>query len=260
VDAAQAMLIQGNFLSSARRYEEAIAFYDRAVEIKPDKYEAWSNRGNSLLTLGRYEEAIKSYNKSIDINPDCYEAWLGRGTALYNLGEYKKAVESYDQAVAIKSDIKERWCLRGIMLCSLGRYEEAVFSYNHVMTDFSDAPRSILYRKGAAYFKWGKYSEAIDCYDQAIAIQPDKYNFWHDKGLVQFVMNHYQSALATWQQAFRYISDPEVPRYYENISGLIQEFIEELISRFTQPTIQQTLLVPLLAIYQKANVIAVRVA
>jgi hypothetical protein len=69
------------------------------------------------------------------------------------------------------------------------------------------------------------------------------------------VIDDYQSALVTWQQVFRYISDPEVLRYYEDISGLIQEFIEELIPRFTQPTIQQTLLVPLLAIYKEANVI-----
>jgi hypothetical protein len=46
-----------------------------------------------------------------------------------------------------------------------------------------------------------------------------------------------------------------VPRYREDIAGLIQEFIEELIPRFTQPPIQQTLLIPLLTIYKEANVI-----
>ncbi len=75
------------------------------------------------------------------------------------------------------------------------------------------------------------------------------------KGLAQFVTSNYQSALASWQQAFNYISDPAVPRYYEDISGLIQEFIEELIPRFTQPSIHQTLLIPLLEIYHQANVI-----
>jgi hypothetical protein len=46
-----------------------------------------------------------------------------------------------------------------------------------------------------------------------------------------------------------------VPRYQEDISGMIQDFIEELIPRFTQPSIQQTLLIPLLAIYKESNVI-----
>jgi hypothetical protein len=72
---------------------------------------------------------------------------------------------------------------------------------------------------------------------------------------VKFITSDYTAALATWQQACNYISDPAVPRYHKDISGLLQEFIEELIPRFTQPPIQQTLLILLLAIYQESNVI-----
>ncbi len=37
--------------------------------------------------------------------------------------------------------------------------------------------------------------------------------------------------MTSWQQAFNYISNPQVPRYCKDIAGLIQEFIEELIPR-----------------------------
>jgi len=40
------------------RYDEAIASYDKAIEIKPDDYEAWKNRGKALYQLSRYDEAI----------------------------------------------------------------------------------------------------------------------------------------------------------------------------------------------------------
>jgi tetratricopeptide (TPR) repeat protein len=40
-----------------------------------DNYKAWSNRGNSLYNLGQYEEAIEAYSKAINIKPDKYQAW-----------------------------------------------------------------------------------------------------------------------------------------------------------------------------------------
>ncbi|BDA65900.1 hypothetical protein CAL7716_000660 [Calothrix sp. PCC 7716] len=49
-------------LGQLGRFEEAIASYDKAVEIKPDFYEAWNNRGNALRNLERFEEAIISYD------------------------------------------------------------------------------------------------------------------------------------------------------------------------------------------------------
>jgi tetratricopeptide (TPR) repeat protein len=45
--------------------EDAIASFDKALELKPDLHEAWNNRGNALNDLGRWEEAIASYDKAL---------------------------------------------------------------------------------------------------------------------------------------------------------------------------------------------------
>jgi tetratricopeptide (TPR) repeat protein len=254
LDSHEAWNNRGIALCRLGKYEEAITSYDRAISIKLDSHEAWNNRGISLSDLGRYEEAIASYDHSISIKPDDHETWNNRGIALSDLGRYEEAIASYDRAISIKPDDDETWNNRGIALSDLGRYEEAIASYDHVLSIKPNEDKA-WHNKGFAYFKWGRYSESIDCSDQAITIKPDKYNSWHDKGLVYFVTSDYAAALASWQQAFNYISDPQVPRYHPDISELIQEFIEELIPRFTQPPIQQTLLVPLLATYHQANVI-----
>jgi tetratricopeptide (TPR) repeat protein len=38
-----------------------LASYDKAIELKPDYAEAFSNRGNALKDLKRREEALASY-------------------------------------------------------------------------------------------------------------------------------------------------------------------------------------------------------
>jgi tetratricopeptide (TPR) repeat protein len=64
------LVSRGVALDNLGQYEDAIASYDKAIEIKPDYYEAWNNRGNALGDLGRFEDAIASFDKAIEIKPD----------------------------------------------------------------------------------------------------------------------------------------------------------------------------------------------
>jgi tetratricopeptide (TPR) repeat protein len=253
-DLYEAWLNRGWSLFNLRKYEESINSYDRAISFKADLHEAWYCRGISLQNLGRSEEAITSYECALAIKPDNYEAWNIRGLSLRILGKYQEEIESYDRAIAIKPDNDVAWNNRGDSLHNLGRYEEAITSYNRAIAIKPDE-FWYIHNKGWSYFKRGMYQESITCFDQSITIRSNKYDTWHCKGLVEFVASDYPSALTSWEQSFNYIVDPKVPRYQENISVLIQEFIEELIPRFTQPPIQQTLLIPLLEIYKKSNVI-----
>jgi tetratricopeptide (TPR) repeat protein len=235
------------------RYEEAIKSYDQVLAIKPDHYRAWSNRGSVLANLGRYEEAIESCDRAIAIKNDYDVAWSNRGIDLTHLGRYEEAIQSCNQVIAIKPDDTDAWNCRGYALYNLQRYEEAIVSYDRAIAIKPDNNES-WHSKGWTYLKWGKYPESISSSEQIISVQPDRYDSRHNKGLAQFIINDYIATLATWQQAFNYINNPEVPRY-QDVSELIKEFIEELIPRFTQPPIQQTLLIPLLAIYKESNVI-----
>ncbi|MEH2026853.1 tetratricopeptide repeat protein [Nostoc sp.] len=65
-------------------------------------------RGLALFKLGRFEEAIASYDKAIEIKPDFYEAWLYRGEALANLGRIEEAIHDYGQALVITQEIDAR--------------------------------------------------------------------------------------------------------------------------------------------------------
>lgn len=54
-------------LLDLKQHSEAIALFDRILELQPDSFLAWHWRGNSLATLGQYEEAIASYDRVIQI-------------------------------------------------------------------------------------------------------------------------------------------------------------------------------------------------
>jgi pimeloyl-ACP methyl ester carboxylesterase len=69
------MLFEGNDLYDRNKYDEAIKYYDRAIELDPNNHLPWMNKGNALDNLGRYDEAIVSFsysNRNNDELKSCY--------------------------------------------------------------------------------------------------------------------------------------------------------------------------------------------
>ncbi len=61
------------------QYDQAIADYDKAIEINPKLAMAYNNRGLVFDGTGQFDRAIADYNKAIEINPEFSIAYNNRG-------------------------------------------------------------------------------------------------------------------------------------------------------------------------------------
>ncbi|HYA33723.1 MAG TPA: tetratricopeptide repeat protein, partial [Candidatus Bathyarchaeia archaeon] len=89
---------KGVTLSRLGRYDEAIACYDKALELDPRLVSAWTGKGVSLYHLGHYEEAIACYDKALELDPRYTKAWGNKGVSLRHLGRSVEALQCYDTA------------------------------------------------------------------------------------------------------------------------------------------------------------------
>ena len=89
-------------LHELKRYDEAIAHYDKVLSLKPDYAEGWSNKGATLHKLKRYDEAIAHYDKALSFKP--YEASFFYKKSFTNiaLNQYAIAVENLEDAIKYK--------------------------------------------------------------------------------------------------------------------------------------------------------------
>ena len=87
--------------------EEAVASHIKAIQLKPDYVDAYSNLGIILRFLGKYEEAITSYSKAIQLSPDNADTHYNLGIALKELGRYEEAIASYTKAIQLNPDFIE---------------------------------------------------------------------------------------------------------------------------------------------------------
>lgn len=202
----EAWFHRGNTLCFLQRYEEAIAAYDKSLEIQPYRGEVWYSRGQVFARLQRYSEALASYERATEINPLHSDYWHNLGNVMARLEFYDKAIVAYEKAISIKADKYEFWYNRGNALGKLHRYTQAAISYEKAIAIKPDKYEA-WYNRGNALGRLQRYEEAIVSYDRAIAINPDNYEVWHNRGVMLGELQRYEAAIASYEKAIEIKSD-----------------------------------------------------
>jgi len=65
---ANALTLLGNCQDCLDNVKDAIAFYDKALQIDPNDAETWFNKGMSLKKLGQINEATQCIEKCLNLN------------------------------------------------------------------------------------------------------------------------------------------------------------------------------------------------
>jgi tetratricopeptide (TPR) repeat protein len=167
---ASAWYNKGVALVDLGKYEEALVYFDKAIELNPNDAEVWDNKGIVLGYLGKHEEALVCFNKALEQNPNNADAWYNKGVALYDLGKIQEAISCYNEAIEIKPNNADVWHMKGLALVNLSNYEEAIDCFNKALK-LNPNFVNTWYVKGLALGKLGKYEEALDCYNKANEIR-----------------------------------------------------------------------------------------
>jgi len=88
-----------NFFADQHRYVEAIAWYERAIELAPADPDMRLGLAQSLSVVGKADVALDAYSACLDLDSKQTAAMLGRGHALRALGRSSEAIEVYRQCL-----------------------------------------------------------------------------------------------------------------------------------------------------------------
>jgi Tfp pilus assembly protein PilF len=124
-------------------HQKAITEYSTAIELGPERLNAYLSRGYAYNQLGKYRKAIADFDKAILLDPGDAKAYNNRGIAHHELGEYQKAIADYSRAIEIDPQYAKAYYNRGIAHDELGEYQKAIDDYRKVLeiTDDPDLTR-----------------------------------------------------------------------------------------------------------------------
>jgi len=162
----------GNVFLQKRQLDEAIAQFQKALEINPKYFEVHSNLGNAFLQKGQVDEAMAQFQKALEINPNYDLAHYNLGNALFQKGEVDEAIEQYQKALEINPNLDEVHYNLGNALVQKGRLDEAIGQYQKAL-GINPNDAETHNNLGFALFKKGRVNEAIVQFKEALRLKPD---------------------------------------------------------------------------------------
>lgn len=90
-------------------YDNAIGYFENAVNRNPKRVEAWVQVGYCKVKQGKNLEAIKAYQRALQLEPASAEIYNKLGDAYYYAGRLNEAIEAYTQATRLRPDLAESY-------------------------------------------------------------------------------------------------------------------------------------------------------
>jgi len=213
---------KGNELVDSGSYEEALAMYNRAIQIDPENIDTWDRKALVLYILEQqaYRNVLSLSEKMLKKNPKDVRAWHARAAAQSSLGEEdeanssrRKALEIYDKEIQENPGNATAWFYRAELTANsteaLAAYEKvidlngsmklpALISKSNILLNLrkSDeaalaidealrlSPNSsdVLIQKALNSYALGKYNESLEAYERIIELKPEMAWLWKAKG------------------------------------------------------------------------------
>lgn len=86
----------------AGNFDKAVEEYSKAIGLDGNNHVYYSNRSNAYVQLKRYEEALADANKAVQLDPKWPRGYGRKGVALFFLGRYAEARDAYEEGLKVE--------------------------------------------------------------------------------------------------------------------------------------------------------------
>ncbi|RMD49733.1 MAG: tetratricopeptide repeat protein [Ignavibacteria bacterium] len=180
---AKKLYNEGIRLMKSGNYSGSIEKFDEALKLVDD-YRLHFYKGQVLRKQKKFEEAIPFYETAINKNPDYFPSYFYLGSSYFALKNYEKAKEYFDITLqktknkkivkAVKKNLKvcdEKlaypFLVKGNNEKSLGNYKAAIENFNKVL-EYYESDGAYL-GLADSYLELGENEKAIEAASKAIA-------------------------------------------------------------------------------------------
>lgn len=197
-DEARQSLAEGKSHYRRKKTAEAIAAFQKAIELDPDLGDAYCNLANVYLDQQRITEAEPLLHKSL-LTHKCVMARFNLGFVYHCQRKYTEALEEYKKALEIDATIGDVYCKMGELYLLMKNLPQATVILEKGLL-YHKKCSTIHHNLGWAYYCQKKQAQAIEEYQKAIKLKPAWPNPHYELGLVYKEQNKYSEAVVHWKK------------------------------------------------------------
>ena len=123
----------GNLFFSEERFSEAVAEYEKAVNLWPSNENTFA-LGQAYMNMGRYSDAESQFNKVLRMEPRKPDGHYGLGLNAGRQGRYEDAIGHFESAIRLDKDFYAAYAEMGYAHADLGQIDEA----NEIVSGLKD--------------------------------------------------------------------------------------------------------------------------
>jgi tetratricopeptide (TPR) repeat protein len=210
----------GNIFKDLRRWNDAIACYEKSLGLNPQLVEALNNLGICFLEVAYYERSEFTMKKVISLQPGFVGAWLNLANALRSQQKYSEAISSALQAISLKPDKVESFVLLSSLYKQQGDINEAITCLMRVIALQPDYAQS-YFSLGMIYQELQYIDEAISAYSKATELKPDYADVWSCLGSIYKQEGNVEKAISCYQKVINLI--PHSAEAYKDLASIFHE-------------------------------------
>ena len=172
IETVEDCLDRANQLRQEGKLDEAIAVYQRAIELDPNSYKSYHYMGETLAQKDDLEAAANFYKLALEINPDFFWSYHCLGLILFWQGRLDEAITSSRKAIELNKNQPAFYSQLGQALAQKEEFDEAISCYRSAI-ELNPQDYSLYSNLGNVLAKQENWQEAIAAYRSALEIQPD---------------------------------------------------------------------------------------
>ena len=236
VNVAWSYMLKGLYLDDQKQLPEAEKALRTALKLNWSNAVAHADLGDILLEARRPDEAIGQYQRAIAIDPDFSYAHTGLGMALSEKGEIDEAVAEVERAIEIDPRSVGAHGALGSLLCVQRRFDAAAAEFRAAlqyapeqevaMVGYTQAKQALIANHTGLGFALlnlqpdRKIDEAISEFALAIDSDPTLALAHYNLGMAFRLQDKIDEAIGELQLAVQL--DPDYPGAKDDLAGALE--------------------------------------
>lgn len=151
-------------------FEEAINYYNNAININTQYFEAYVGKQKVLHNLDRYDEALVVINTAIKLFPDSISLIWNRGVEKMYLGDLTGAMNDLNKSIQSNKldsiNLASAYRFRGNLFLKKGNPDEAIIDLTNALK-YNPEDKFALFTRAECYKEKGLKDKACEDYRKA---------------------------------------------------------------------------------------------
>ena len=227
VNQAEVFAILGELYRISGQYSDALTRYEQALQLNPRWVDALTGKAMVFSAQGNKDGAEQQFKLAIELEPGYWQNYMLYGRFLYEAGRFAVAARHFARAAQLKPGSTDVLNSLAAAWFFSGQFAQAIDAWQQVV---ALSPLALSYSNlGTAYYFNADYTQAEQMYRQALANSGDDYTIWTNLADVLDVQAERQpEALGLYQKALvlaerNLLVDAQAPALLSQISRLQSE-------------------------------------